>query len=84
MARYILTEGWFVGSFLIPAGTILDSSDWQWNQMPLPASLPISVAALDQDAYDELLRQYPYFAYRILTSGENITRTGDPVGATSV
>ena len=32
MARYqIIEQGWPVGAYLISAGAVLDTADWQWN-----------------------------------------------------
>jgi hypothetical protein len=64
--------GWSVGAFLVPQGTILDSTNWTWHGMPLPSPPPVNAAAMDQEAFNELLKHYP--ANRILIAGENINR----------
>jgi hypothetical protein len=76
MARYLLTQDWPIASFAIPANTILDSSDWQWNSVPLPSSLPISAMALDQSAYDALVKQHPYYLIQS-ASDSSINRHAD-------
>ena len=69
MARYqIIEQGWPVGAYLIPAGGVLDTADWQWNGVRLPNPPPIdAVMCLDQAAYDEMIENYELYAFRILT-----------------
>ena len=42
------------GAFIVPAGTIIDGNDPQWNSIPIPLPMPPMAQALDQDAYDAL------------------------------
>ena len=63
MARYqIIEQGWPVGPYLIPAGAVLDTADWQWNGVRLPnregqSTPPIdAVMCLDQAEYDGIKR----------------------------
>ena len=44
----------------IPAGTVLDGNDLQWNGVPLRAPLPLNVKALDVDAANALVRWHPH------------------------
>jgi len=47
-----LLEPWLVGQFAIPAGTVLDGDDPQWNGIRLPFPFPLaSVRCLTQEAY---------------------------------
>ena len=80
MARYQVTEqGWPVGPYVIPAGTVLDTADWEWKGLALPRPPPIdAVMCLDQAAYDEMVEHYELYAFRILTpSNSDIERRGD-------
>ena len=80
MARYQITEqGWPIGPYVIPAGTVLDTADLEWKGLALPRPPPIdAVLCLDQAAYDEMLEHYELYAFRILTlSTSNIDRPGD-------
>jgi hypothetical protein len=77
--RFMLGEPWPCsgGAMLIPAGTILDSDDWSWNGVALTWPPPINAIALDQSAYDELLRHYPYNRIQARQDA-GIDRHGDP------
>ena len=80
MARYqIIEQGWPVGPYLIPAGAVLDTADWQWNGLRLTSPPPIdAVMCLDQAAYDEMMEHYELYAFRILTPPDSdINRHGD-------
>jgi hypothetical protein len=77
--RFGLSGPWPVqgGAMLIPAGTILDRDDWKFNGVALTWPPPMNAVAMDQDAYDALLKHYEYF--RILTRPDaGINRHGDP------
>ena len=54
MARYQITEqGWPIGPYVIPAGTVLDTADWGWKGLALPRPPPIdAVLCLDQAGYE--------------------------------
>ena len=53
--KYKLTGDLHIdGAFIVPAGTIIDGNDPQWNSIPIPLPLPPMAQALDQDAYDAL------------------------------
>ncbi|MGA8293008.1 MAG: hypothetical protein WB820_10965 [Rhodoplanes sp.] len=83
MARYqIIGQGWPVGPYRIPAGTVLDRADWQWNGLALPRPPPLDVVmCLDQAAYDEMVEHYELYAFRILTPpNSDIDRHGDQKG----
>jgi hypothetical protein len=71
------------GRVMVPPGTILDHDvTWVWNGFALPWPPPITVAALDQSAYDQLYIYYPYF--RIMTGPGIVRQTsggGQPYGA---
>lgn len=54
------------GALTVPAGTFIDGNDPQWCGMRLPSVMPIDAKALDQDAYNALLRWYSGFAYRLI------------------
>ena len=57
--KFVLLGDWPVTSGLcIPAGTILDGENLQWNGMQLPTPLPMNAKALDQPAYDAMVRWY--------------------------
>jgi hypothetical protein len=58
--RIQLTGDWPVqgGAVLIPAGTFLSFSHWQWRGQELPWPPPVSCVALDQASHDELLKHY--------------------------
>ena len=76
--RFQLSGAWPVGRWLLPAGTLLEADargEFFWNGFQLPKPMPVEAVCLDQRAYDEHLRPYPY--HRILTAGE-IVRHGDP------
>jgi hypothetical protein len=70
MARYeVAGRGWPVGPHVIPAGTVLDTADWEWEGLALPRPPPIdAVLCLDQAAYDEMVKHYEAYAFRILTT----------------
>ena len=80
MARdQIVEQGWPVAPYLVPAGAVLDTRDWQWNELKLPRPPPIdAVMCLDQAAHDEMIKHYELYAFRILTppgSDINLTDT---------
>jgi hypothetical protein len=79
MMRFQLANhGWpIAGGLLIPEGTILDRDDWSWNGAALTWPPPINAIALDQSAYDELLRHYPYFRIQSRPDA-GINRHADP------
>ena len=80
MARYEVTgRGWPVGPHVIPAGTVLDTADWEWEGLALPRPPPIdAVVCLDQAAYNEMVEHYELYEFRILTSpNAEIDRRGD-------
>ncbi len=80
MKFQLLAPGWPVkgGAVLVPAGTILDRADWQWLGIALPWPPPINAMALDQEAYDELLKHHWSDAHRLMTpAGGGINRHGD-------
>jgi hypothetical protein len=59
--RWELTAPWpGPRGILIPAGTIIDGTDPQWNGEPLPFPLPMEAKALDQAAADALARWHPH------------------------
>jgi hypothetical protein len=59
MARWMVSGGgWFVGQFLIPPGTVLDSTNWVAFGLPLPWLPPIDAMPLDQEAWDISRRYY--------------------------
>ena len=77
MARYqLIGTGWPTngGALVVPVGTILDSTKWTFLGTPLPSALPLNAIPLDQDAFDEMLRQYPDQKERIITTDPNINR----------
>jgi hypothetical protein len=47
------------GRILVPASAILDRASWVFNGIDLPYPPPIEAVALDQAAFDELLKFYP-------------------------
>jgi hypothetical protein len=57
----ILGQGWPCkgGSLLVPAGTVLDSSDWTYLGSPLSWPPPRNVQPLDDGALEMLRRSYP-------------------------
>jgi hypothetical protein len=67
MPRYRLLEPWPIngGACLVPAGTILDGNDLQWNGIPLPSALPLCAMPLDPQAYREMKRQHPQLTHLI-------------------
>lgn len=79
--RFQLSRDWPVGARVIPVGTFLEIRDGKLyaagspDELPLP--LPLEAIPQDQTAYDEILRQHPYQAHRILTYDPNIDRHGD-------
>ena len=77
MARYQLTGAWPIegGAKLVPVGTVLDTEEWTWNGVALPWPPPVNALALDQEAYDALLRHYLY--WQLLSAG-GVQRHGDP------
>jgi len=78
MARFQLCQhAWPIegGAKLVPVGTMLDRDDWQWNGSPLPWPPPVNAMALDQEAYDALLRHYLYWQ---VVSVDGVRRHGDP------
>ena len=76
MKFFMHRHGWSCGAFLVPEGTTLDRTDWTIHGMPLPWPPPPNALALDQEAYDEMLRYYPH--YVIMTADPAINRHGDP------
>ena len=77
--RYQLTGDWPVQHHLapIPAGTVIDTASAEWAFLA-GRPPPPNAMALDQEAYDELLRSYGHD--RVLTPayGNDIRRHGDP------
>jgi hypothetical protein len=58
--RFEMMTAWPVGQWLIPAGTVIDGNDPNWNGIPLPLPMPLSARALDQSAADALAHWYPF------------------------
>jgi hypothetical protein len=63
-----LTRDWPTrgGALTVPAGTFIDGNNPQWRGTPLPSQMPIDAKALDQDAYNALLRWYSGLSYRLI------------------
>jgi hypothetical protein len=80
MKYQLVHHGWPIegGAKLIPVGTVLDGDDWTWQGSTLPQPPPINCIALDQSAYDELLKHYPYYPHLILSGPDVLRRHGDP------
>lgn len=55
-------------STCVPAGTLIDGNDPNWNGTPLPIPLPMNAKALDQDAADALGRWYPHHFHLLHTA----------------
>ena len=47
-----------MGSICIPAGTVIDGNDPQWNGVKLPMPMPINSIALDEEAALAMLTWY--------------------------
>jgi len=75
--RFQLTQDWPVGALLVPARTILDQRNWRWTGVALPWPPPVTAMALDQEAYDELLKHHPH---HLVQSVPGIERHGDKKG----
>jgi hypothetical protein len=74
--RFQLLGDWPIngGATLIPQGAMMDRADWKWNGFQLPWPPPINAMALDNEAYDELLKHYE--RHRIM-SIKGVSRHGD-------
>jgi hypothetical protein len=54
-------EGWVVGQYLIPAGTVIDDRvNDQWTQIAKGHVPPLNAVALDQEAFDLMKRAYQW------------------------
>jgi len=75
--RYLLAgHGWPIGQFLIPDGTVIDTDvDDDWSRLAA-GRIPPNAIPLDQSAYDEMAKHYPYWA--IITRDNTIKRHADP------
>jgi hypothetical protein len=65
--KFQLTQGWPVGSWLIPADTVIDGNDLKWNgSIPLPLPLPMDARPLDAEAVAALRTWYPNHLHLLL------------------
>jgi len=64
--KFQITEDWPLhgGVWLCPAGTVIDtSSNDQWSMRAKGLTPPLSAVAMDQEAFDAQLREYPDAAH---------------------
>jgi len=64
--KFVLREDWslFDGMWLCPAGTLIDSaSNDQWSLRAKGLTPPLSAKAMDQEAFEAQVREYPDAAH---------------------
>jgi hypothetical protein len=60
MKFQITGQGWPVGQYLIPTGSIIDASaDDHWSLFARGLTIPINATPLDDEAWQSQLRAYP-------------------------
>jgi hypothetical protein len=71
MSKIQLMQDWPAIHHLapIPAGTVLDLEQWQWQGFLLPPFPPVTALALSQKAHDELCRWHS--RYKVLSEPES-------------
>jgi hypothetical protein len=64
MRFQITGAGWPVGQYLIPSGSVIDStSDDHWSLFARGLTLPINATCLDDEAWQAQLAAYPQHLY---------------------
>ena len=68
MRYQILSGGWPVGQYLIPAGTVINTaSDDQWSNLAKGRPPPLNSMPLDWETWQKMKKLHPGETHQIIT-----------------